>query len=189
MRPQKSVIVMPSEGHVHSALRTLRQMPSLHIALILPATATKLDAIAGLDQVLAWAEEHGKDITLVGGSDYVRAEAVVRGLRVATSLDAWEAWLEDAKNATARLDAHLQAHGDDTGWRIIHTAYTANATEDELPAYLAALSPDGRPVVALPPVAEIVPPDERYEEAVIALIWQTGKLHGGALSADETNLH
>ena len=184
MRPQKSVIVMPSAGHVQSALRMLRQMPSLHIALILPAAAPNLAAIEGLDQVLAWADAHGKDITLVGGSEYVCAEAVVRGLRVATSLDAWEAWLAEAKNATARLDAHLHAQGDDSGWRIIHTAYTANTAEDDLPTYFANLSPDGGTVVAMPPVAEPIPPDERYEEAVIALIWQTGKLQGEVQSTD-----
>ena len=72
--------------------------------------------------------------------------------------------------------------GDD--YSETQQAAWANAAEDELPAYLAALSPDGGTVVALPPVAETVPPDERYEEAVIALIWQTGKLHGEAPYAD-----
>lgn len=153
-------------------------MPGLHVAIVLPDGAPNLAAIEGLDHLLAWATAQGKDVTLVGGSEQARAEAVVAGLRVSTSVAAWEAWEAATQQASARLEEHLQAQGEDSGWRIIHPTHTAQAIEDDLPAYLATLSPDGDPVVALPPRGESTPADERYEDAVIALIWQTGKLSG-----------
>ncbi len=173
MRPHKPVIVMPGAHDLHTVHRALKRIPSQEVALVLPASTPDLAAVAGLDQVLAWAAEQGKDVTLIGGSPQARAEAVLRGLRVATSVDAWEAWLAMAKNAAAELSQRIQSHGDEPGWRVLHPAQAAD--EGDVPAYLTALHDHlDAPYAA----SDGIPADERYEDAIIALIWQTGKLSG-----------
>src|SRR6516225_4867124 len=87
------IIPMPRAPRLHDALRAIKRAPGVEVALILPAEASEFDHIPGIEQVLAWAHAAGKDITLVGGSVYARAEAVTRGLRVATDVTAWNAWL------------------------------------------------------------------------------------------------
>jgi hypothetical protein len=173
MRPYKAVIALPVAGQLHAVFHALKHAPD-EVALVLPDAAPDLAAIAGLDQVLTWAREHGKDITLIGGSIQARAEAVLRGLRVATSVAAWEAWLADERSAGTALEQRLLAHGQETGWRVIHPTKHPTADQDEPPAYLATLRPADE--AAAP--AEAIPADERYEDAVTALIWQTGKLGG-----------
>jgi hypothetical protein len=176
MRPQKPVIVMPGAHDLHNVYRALKRIPSPEVALVLPASTPDLAAVTGLDQVLTWATEQGKDVTIIGGSPQARAEAVLRGLRVATSVDAWEAWLAAAKNAAAELTQRIQSHGDDPGWRIIHPAQSFSG-DDEMPAYVSALQQNN--AVPMPVAAgDGIPADERYEDAIIALIWQTGKLTG-----------
>lgn len=165
---------MPDGAQLHTVFHALKHVPRAEVALVLPAAAPNLAAIAGLDQVLTWAREQGKDVTLVGGSVQARAEAVLRGLRVATSVAAWEAWLATERATSVALDQHLQAHGATTGWRVIRPTSVTPSADDDQPAYLALLRAPADAAVA----PEIVPADERYEDAVIALIWQTGKLGG-----------
>jgi hypothetical protein len=178
MRPQKSVIVMPGADQVRSALRAMQQLPGVEVALVLPMDAPNLAAIPGLDQMLAAAQAAGKDLTLIGGSDTARAEAIALGLRVSTSVAAWEEWRTVAQQAATQLEQHLQARGAESGWRIIHADRAIQAEEDDVPAYLAALRTEGGPILALPPTGDAIPADEQYEDAIVALIWQTGKLNG-----------
>jgi hypothetical protein len=174
MPHENAVIIMPTTAQLHTVFRALRRVPGNEVALVLPASVADLAAVGGLDQVLTWAREQGKDVTLVGGSAQARAEAVLRGIRVATSVAAWNAWLTDARRAARELQQRIGTHGeDDPGWHVIHPAPTIE--DDDLPAHLAVLRPDA----SLPP--ESLPADERYEGSIIAVIWQTGKL--GPLSA------
>lgn len=170
MPHENAVIIMPTAAQVHTVFRALRRVPGNEVALVLPASVADLASVEGLDQVLTWAREQGKDVTLVGGSAQARAEAVLRGIRVATSVAAWDAWLTDARRAASELQQRIGARtGDDPGWHVIHPAPTIE--DDELPAHLAVLQPDA----SLPP--ESLPADERYEDAILAVIWQTGKLN------------
>ena len=159
---KKAVLMMPDATHLRHALHTIRHMSGAEMALVLPPDARHVQDVVGLEQVLAWARERGKDVTLIGGGAELRAEAVAQGWRVSTSLADWEQWL--AETAPTPL-----AGNKALGWRILRAS---GADEEQLRLEDAAplpLAADANP-------AERLTSDEQHEEAVIALIWQTGKL-------------
>ncbi|MBA3826803.1 MAG: hypothetical protein H0X24_23275 [Ktedonobacterales bacterium] len=150
---------MPSVTHLRGALRAIRHMQGAELALLLPPDAHQLGEIPGLTQVLAAIKEAHKDVTLVGGTPGVRAEAVAEGWRVSTSLEEWERWL-----------AESQAVPTGHGWRIFRAAERPSAS-DEVVGLAATATAH-----TTTELAERLTSADQQEEAIIALIWQTGKL-------------
>ncbi len=157
---KKAVLVMPDAARLRGALRAIRHIQGAAMALVLPVDAPQLAAVIGLAQVLEWAREAGKDVTLIGGSPALRAEAVALGWRVSTSLEEWERWLAETHPSAV----------DEPGWHI----FRAGALTPQ-PAPTRA-GPDLRSPGSTPNATDLLTNAERHEEAIIALIWQTGKL-------------
>lgn len=166
-----AVLVMSGSRHLRGVLRALRRITECKVALVLPAEAASLAAIPGLEQVLAWARDEGKDVTVIAGNANVRAEAVACGLRVATSLAAWQIWQRETHDADRLAEALWHEREAFTGWRIIHAS--ALPDDDDVPAYVAAIGAEyGLPLV----VPEDIPTDERYEATIFAVLCETGGL-------------
>jgi hypothetical protein len=163
---KKAVLVMPDAAQLRSALRAIRHMQGAEMALVLPPGTHHLSEIAGLAQVLTWVKEAGKDVTLIGGTPEARAEAVAEGWRVSTSLDEWERWLAEAQNAAPMRPATNQ------GWRI----FRASAAEQPPATDAAPLAATSAHPMANPTEVEWLTTADQHEDAIIALIWQTGKL-------------
>jgi hypothetical protein len=159
------VVVMLSARHLRRVKRAFKQARSTEMALVLPAQAANFVAVPGLETALAWAAEYEKDLTLIGGSAALRAEAVARGLRVATDVAAWTCWLADALVRAAKQESGAQAR---QGWHVIRPS--AGAENDALPDFVAALGMTAGLAVG---DSLAIPADECYENAVIATLWDT----------------
>lgn len=170
---QNPIIPIPHASHLQEAFHAIKRVHGTDVALILPDQASSLAEIPGLEQVLAWAAVADKDVTLVGGSPTARAEAVVRGLRAATDITAWQGWLAEAHVHAAHQDRRMHSTSKHSGWRLIQR--TPPPSDDTPPAFVTALGEQSG-ILAFGTSSDSIPCDERYEAAVIALVWQTSKL-------------
>lgn len=170
---QNPVIPIPHAPHLQEAFHAIKRVHGADVALILPDQAATLAEIPGLEQVLTWAAAAHKDVTLVGGTPTARAEAIVRGLRAATDITAWQGWLAEAHAHAARQDRRLQDTSHHAGWRLIQRSRPT--TDDTPPAFVTALGEQSG-ILAFGTSSDGIPCDERYEAAVLELIWQSGKL-------------
>ena len=164
------IVVMPRARCLRRAKRALMQAHAIEVALVLPAQAPGLAAVAGLEKVLLWAQECGRALTLIGGSPTLRAEAVLRGLRVATDITTWEAWLADT---TRHAPSFTDSAAARLTWRVIRPSSRADG--DAFPDFVAAL---GMSAGMATDDALTIPPDECFEDAVIATLWDTGDFTG-----------
>lgn len=164
------VVIMPPARWLRRAKRALKHGHAVEMALLLSPQATSFAAVAGLDKVLAWSQEFRRDLTLVGGSPALRAEAVAYGLRVATDIASWESWLIDSLNRVALPASSTEAR---QAWRVIRPAVAVES--DTLPDFVAVLGMTAG-LTVIDPLAR--PPDECYEDAVIATLWDTSDFTG-----------
>ncbi len=167
LNPHNAVIAVPPSRRLHRAWRALKSSRQSCVALIVPDSTASLSDLSGVDQVIAWASELNKDVTIVGGSPQVRAEAVTRGLRASTDLAAWHDWLAAEHERTA----HRAAHASDT-WRVIPPTQPRPATDTQ-PEFVMQL---GAQVALIPLNGYDGAPDEYYEDRVIALLWETSAI-------------
>lgn len=164
------IIVMSSARRLRRVRRALKHARSAEMALVVPAHAMSFVDIPGLDAVLAWAQAYERDLTLIGGSAHMRAEAVAQGLRVATDEGAWRDWLVAALSRAPLPESGAKARET---WRVIRPS--ADAENDAPPDFVAAL---GRTAGLTTSDLLAIPPDECYEDAVIATLWDTCDFSG-----------
>jgi hypothetical protein len=172
-RRHSAVLILPGSRHLRGALRALRHIAEREVALVIPAKIESLAAIPDLEQLLAWARDAEKDVTIITSNAEVRAEAVALGVRAATSVAAWQTWQRATHDADREAEEIWSNREAFTGWRIIHPPPFPQ--DDDMPAYVAAIGAEyGLPLV----VPEEIPADEMYETALFALLCETGGIEG-----------
>jgi len=168
MQLRSQIVVMPPIHRMRRALRAIKRARTSDIALVLPEKATSFASVPGLAQVLTWADQHRKDLTLVGGNSNIRAEALVYGMRVATDTHAWAEWLDEALLYNLhQANQFARAANGGHGWRVIHTK---RQDHDLQPSFVLEIGRQAGMVLEVP---DFLRYDECYEDAVVATLWDT----------------
>jgi hypothetical protein len=162
-----AALPMPPAHRLRRAWRALKHSHHAHLALVLPESAPSFEEIPGLEQVIAWADELGRDITIVGGNPQVRAEAIVRGLRVSTDLAAWHIWV----TAVLAQESQRAPAGAPHTWQVLRPE--PHDPGDLQPDHILWL---GAQVLLIATPDRLPAADEIYEDRVIALLWETSGL-------------
>jgi hypothetical protein len=87
-------------------MRAVRRSPTRRIALVfplgIPCLLAASEPMEALESLATFARESGKDVTIVGGDELLRAHAVAAGLWTATTLDDWHATMPAEPSRLAR---------------------------------------------------------------------------------------
>lgn len=158
-------------------LREVTRARGAAIAILAPLAPEQQSAEKMLGEAVALCASLDQDATLIGGTSEWRAAAVIAGLRVSTSVEEWECWLNDTEARTFRAERRRRL-STAQGWRILQFT----PPHESLPTYVVRLGERS----GFPVRAEVATrADERYEDTLIATISATG---GYAYAEYQTHL-